>query len=131
MAKRYLQVSFFLLFACSSAMPPAEPEFVQTDIGPAVRLGARSPVKMPKIVRRVDPVYPQALREEGIQGIVRLETLIDSSGRIGGIKLISISHPEFVKSAIGAVSQWHYEKPLLDGRPVAVIAEITVAFRLN
>lgn len=131
MAKTSFWLAGLLLVACSSSQVLQEPEFVQTDIGPAVRLGRTSPVKMPKLVRSVDPDYPVELREQSIRGLVRLEALIGPSGKVAGIVPRSGPHELLVKSAIAAVSQWQFEPPLLDGEPVAVVADIYVEFSLD
>ncbi len=102
-----------------AAAPPKIPRYV---VGGNVKLA--SPI------RRVDPVYPQLARIGRIEGVVQLQGVIGTDGRIHELKVLS-GHPFLVKAAVEAVQQWLYNPGTLNGELVEVIAPITVTFRLG
>jgi len=101
---------------------PAEPE-------PPIRVKA-SVVEMARIVRRIEPVYPPLARQARISGTVELTGVIGVDGRIRELQVVN-GHPLLARAALEAVRQWVYEPTLLNGKPVEVIAPITVNFVLK
>jgi TonB family protein len=96
--------------------------------GDAVR--AVGEVKPPKLVKSVDPVYPEAARKAGIEGVVILEAKADEQGRVGGVRVLR-SVPALDQAAVDAVKQWVYEPMLIDGKPRKVVFTVTVRFALK
>jgi TonB family protein len=88
-----------------------------------------SHVQESKLIRKVEPVYPQEALKNRISGIVKLEVWIDERGLVVMIKPIDGSH-HFIPAALAAVQQWQYSPTLLDGQPVMVIATVTVKFKV-
>ena len=107
-----------------AAVPP--PVEIDEPQGP-VRL---SSVRQLQQVKYVRPRYPPAARGARIQGDVRIITIIDANGRVVELKLVA-GHPRLVSAAMHAVKQWIYEPTYLNGRPVSVVVEITLEFRLG
>jgi TonB family protein len=79
----------------------------------------------PRILRRVEPVYPPLARTMRIQGTVRLQAAIDLDGSVAALKLIS-GHPLLVDAAMDAAKQYRYE-------PVSrwTIMPISITFSIN
>lgn len=75
------------------------------------------------------PVYPPLAKQAKVQGTVRMEVLIDKTGHISHIALIS-GHPLLVPPSIDAVKQWTYTPTLLNGQPVEVITTVDVNYTL-
>ena len=89
---------------------------------------ARPPVLMSRVV----PEYPQLARLQGIEGLVRLEAILDREGRVEeDIKVLS-SIPPLDEAAIKALRQWRFQ-PARDhvGQPVRVILEVPIRFVLR
>ncbi len=82
------------------------------------------------LIHRVEPTYPTIARAARIQGTVELKAVIDKTGGIQDLQLVS-GHPMLVPAAIGAVKQWRYRPYLLNGQPVEVETTITVIFSLT
>src|SRR5208282_4020168 len=80
--------------------------------------------------RRVQPVYPPLARQARIQGTVVLSAVINKSGEIVDLKLIS-GHPMLAPAAIAAVKQWKYQSYMLNGEAVPVKTQIQVNFTLS
>ena len=90
-----------------------------------------SPETMEKrIVTKVDPVYPEAARKAGLQGLVVLDAVIAPDG--GVKRLRPVSGPDLLaQSATAAVQSWKFEPYLSSGKPVEVQTTIAIEFRLN
>lgn len=95
-----------------------------------------SPVRLhsgmaaPRKTRDVMPTYPAMARTVRVQGIVILEAVIDSSGRVESARVLrSISLLD--EAALEAVRQWRFEPARLNGQPVPVVMTVTVNFSLQ
>jgi TonB family protein len=90
-----------------------------------------SPETMDKrIVTKVDPVYPEAARTAGTQGLVVLDAVIAPDGSV--TQLRPLSGPDLlVRSATDAVQSWRFEPFLSGGQAIEVETTIAVDFRLN
>ena len=60
-----------------------------------------------KVITRVDPEYPEALKRLFIGGVVRLEVQVAANGSVKGTKLLGGS-PILGQSTMKAVRQWKY-----------------------
>ena len=80
-----------------------------------------------RLRKRVRPRYPDDARQRRVEGLVVLCAVIDTKGNVEELKLIS-GHPLLAPSALPAVKQWKYRPYLLNGQPVEVETQITVAF---
>jgi len=80
-----------------------------------------------RLVRRVDPVYPEKARKLGLEGSVRLRVAIARDGSIEDVKALS-GDPLLGEAAADAVKQWRYRPTLLNGKQVPVLTVITVTF---
>ncbi|HMC57574.1 MAG TPA: energy transducer TonB, partial [Candidatus Solibacter sp.] len=88
-----------------------------------------SVIEMARPIHRVEPVYPALARQMRISGVVELQGVIGTDGRIHELKVLS-GHPILIKAAADAVSQWIYAPTILNGQAVEVAAPITVTFKL-
>jgi protein TonB len=87
-------------------------------------------VKPPRLVRRVEPVYPDIAVQSRVEGIVILEATTDIYGRVTAVRVLR-SIGLLDASAIDAVRQWVYEPLLVNGRPRPVTFTVTVTFVLK
>jgi TonB family protein len=83
-----------------------------------------------KMVQRVQPVYPEAARSQGIQGVVSLHVLIGTDGAVQEMSVIS-GPPLLRQGALDAVHQWRYKPYLKDGKPRQVWTTVNVNFALT
>jgi TonB family protein len=60
-----------------------------------------------KVLKRVDPEYPDALRRLYIGGIVRVEVQVAAGGTVKSTKLLG-GNPILGQSTMKAVMQWRY-----------------------
>jgi TonB family protein len=83
-----------------------------------------------KLIRRVEPAYPELAKKARVQGKVTLKITVDEDGNVTDARVIE-GHPLLDGAAISAVKQWKYSQTLLNGKPVPVIATVTVDFKLQ
>lgn len=94
----------------------------------AIRVGGK--IRPPQLIRRIEPLYPDIAKQARIQGNVRIDAIIDTSGRVVEMKILS-GHPLLATAALSAVREWLFEPTLLNEQPVPVVLEVTVTFRLH
>ncbi len=83
-----------------------------------------------KLVRRVNPEYPDIARRAHIGGIVVLNAVIRPDGNVGTVQVVS-GNPLLARAAVEAVRQWRYEPARLDGTAVQTEASIRLNFNPN
>ena len=83
------------------------------------------------LTRQVQPYYPEAAKERGIQGAVVIAATIDDQGEVREPYAVHSAGPLLDEAAFKAVRQWRYQPLILDGKPVAVQTTISVVFALN
>ncbi len=83
----------------------------------------------PAPVERVDPEYPERLKEQKVEGRVVLEVSTDKMGRVTNVQVVESAHPELDRSALEALKRWRFESALLSGRAVPVTFQVTVEFK--
>jgi len=85
----------------------------------------------PKVVSRVEPVYPPVLQSSGIEGTVQLQVTIGTDGRVAEIKSMNSVNPLLLAAAIEAVRQWVFEPTKVNGQATTVTTEVPIDFKLN
>jgi len=99
---------------------------IATVVGP----GGGGESAPPKLVKSVDPVYPEIARQSKVQGAVILEATTDIYGRVAAVKVLR-SIPLLDQAAADAVKQWEYEPAIIDGEPKPVTFTVSVQFDLK
>ena len=85
-------------------------------------------VQPARLIRAVLPAYPQLAKSNRVVGDVTLDALIDASGNVRDVSVIS--GPVFLREAAkAALKQWKYEPARLDGQPTAMHLTVTVKFK--
>lgn len=87
----------------------------------------------PQVLTGPLPVYPELLRQAGIQGRVVLEAIVDSGGRVvpASIAVVSATNPAFVAPARQALLATLFRPALVGGRIVAVHVRIPYDFTIR
>jgi TonB family protein len=83
-----------------------------------------------KLIKRVDPIYPELARNSDLSGNVVLNAHIDETGKVRAVKAIS-GDPVLVHAAVDAVRQWEYRPSLVNGQPRPSNARIAINFSLR
>jgi TonB family protein len=104
------------------------PQVVEAQPGQPTRV---SPDIMDRqIVYKVDPVYPDAARRAGMQGLVVLDAVIAPDGTVKNLRPVAGTEV-LAKSALDAVKSWRYSPYRVEGRAVEIETTVSVDFRLR
>ena len=104
-------------------LPPPPPK-------PQQRIRVGGNVQAAKMIRQVQPIYPQIAKTAHVSGTVVLHAVIAKDGSVQELQYIS-GPPLLIKSAMDAVREWRYQPTLLNGEPVEVDTTISVIFTLG
>jgi len=99
-------------------------------VAPPKPLPVGGEVKQAKLVSSTPPAYPTLAKTQHIEGNVRVDALVDETGRVSAVKVVS--GPTLLhQAAMDAIRQWKYEPATLDGKPVPMHLTVTLQFRLQ
>lgn len=84
----------------------------------------------PRPINKVEPIYTEAAKREGIYGIVICEVNINERGTVDDVRVLKPLPYGLDQAAVDALRQWTFEPATLDGKPVPVVFNITMNFRL-
>jgi periplasmic protein TonB len=111
-----------VIFGIPEGPPPVEPT------GP-IRVGGD--VKPPNKISAPSPQYTEIARKARIQGVVIVEAIIDKEGNVTNVKVLKGLPMGLDQAAVDAVKVWKFEPATLNGKPVAVIYNLTINFQLQ
>ncbi|MCO5351155.1 MAG: M56 family metallopeptidase [Bryobacteraceae bacterium] len=119
--KTQVDVNFTLAEKEAAARPgPAQ--------GGAFRIGGG--VSAPQPIFKVEPEYSEEARAVGFQGTVLLSTVIDAEGTPTHIRVVRSLGMGLDEKAMEALAKWRFRPGMKDGRPVGVISNVEMNFRL-
>jgi periplasmic protein TonB len=83
-----------------------------------------------KVVRQVQPGYPQLAYRRRLTGWVEIRFNVGTEGRVSNVEVIRADPPRmFDREAIRAVEQWMFEPALRDGQPVPSTLSRRIEFK--
>jgi len=82
------------------------------------------------LTHRVEPLYPTLPKQMHKEGRVELRAIIATDGSIKSLEVVG-GDLMFFKSALDAVSQWHYKPTILNGQAVEIDTHITVLYTMT
>ncbi len=88
-------------------------------------------VKPPRLMKSVQPVYPEEARKARTQGAVILNVRTDKKGNISEVMVLKSVDEALSRAAVEAVKQWKYEPFIKDGQAKEVVFTVTVMFKLH
>ena len=88
---------------------------------------AETPTPVTRLIRRVDPEYPEAAAAQRIEGPIVLDVQVLPDGTVGNIKILS-GNPLLAEAAVKAVKQWQYEPFTAAGGGGSSQMQVTVRF---
>jgi TonB family protein len=86
-------------------------------------------VPSPRKTHDVPAVYPEAMRQSGVAGVVIMELIVAADGSVSGAKVLRGLTPQIDLAALEAAKQWRYEPTHLNGAPVPVVLTATINVR--
>ena len=103
--------------------------------GPAGEATDAAPISLPPevansyLVQRVEPRYPEAARQQNLQGPVVLDAVVGKDGVVQELKVIS-GDTQLARAAMEAVRQWRFRPYQPNGSPVPFKTQVTLNFTL-
>jgi len=82
----------------------------------------------PKFRGVLIPVYPYEARREKVRGNARAMMLIDHTGNVAGVEILSADRPEFALALKAALEGFKFDPALRDGRPVPFFMNLEQTF---
>ena len=116
--------------AAVAIVADAYPSIRVPDGGLSNKQGQATSLQLGHLLSRVEPIYPEAAKQQGIQGTVKLHAIIGRQGSVQNLEPLDGS-PVLVAAAVYAVRQWRYTETLLAGRSVETEENIAITFRLS
>lgn len=87
----------------------------------------------PEVLSQPPLQYPELLRQAGIQGVVMVQAIVDTSGRVepNSVKVTSSANPGFDQSAKNVILKALFRPARVYGHAVRVLISIPVNFQLT
>jgi TonB family protein len=113
--------------------PPAAKKKIKEELHEFEKGAVRAvgDIKPPKLIKKVNPVYPEEAKKKGISGVVILVVRSDEKGDIAEVRISKSTDELLSKAAVDAVKQWKYEPMIIKGNPKPIIFTVTMTFKLN
>jgi TonB family protein len=92
--------------------------------------GCMNPVPS-RIVKKIQPHYPEQDRQNRAEGTVGLFGLILKDGSLKGLRVVSGVTSGLNDASMAAVRQWRYEPATCNGNPIESETVITVHYLLQ
>lgn len=83
------------------------------------------------LVKKQPPAYPSSAKGARISGLVLLDVMIGSDGRVKDMRVLETPSPELTAASETAIEQWQYDPVIVDGHPQEVNTIINVIFSLS
>lgn len=86
----------------------------------------------PRLLKKVEPVYPRLAKLAGVEGLVVLSLLVDEAGNAVEAKVVkSLGNTGCDEAAVAAALQWKFAPALRQGKPVSVRITAPILFTLR
>lgn len=82
----------------------------------------------PKAIHQAAPVYPRAMKDDGLTGQAEIEFVVTADGNVLFPRIISATQEDFGWAAAAAVAQWRFESPTKNGQKVDARITVPVLF---
>ncbi len=81
--------------------------------------------------RQITPIYPPAIKSQGMDGRVLIRFDIDKQGNVVDATAKKSDHPAFAAYAVDAVRKWKFEPGMQNGEPVPFTMIAPIVFSLS
>lgn len=87
--------------------------------------------KEPQVVHRIEPGYPEAAKQSGIEGAVFAKLWIDKEGKVKDVVILKSPSDLFNEAVIDAAKRWLFTPAVMNSGPVAVWFPVKFSFHLS
>ena len=85
----------------------------------------------PEAITKVDPIYPQDLMQDHVEGTVVLRAIIRSDGTVAEVRVLDGVDERLNENARKALEQWRFRPGTKDGVPIDIEAVVRVPFKVR
>ncbi len=85
----------------------------------------------PRVIKQNRPIYPFALRANGMKGEVIVDFIVDIEGRVRNAFVIRSLNPAFDDPALETVTQWRFQPGRVGERPVNTHMQVPIIFTMD
>jgi TonB family protein len=85
-----------------------------------------SPIALRQVV---NPIYPDALKAQRLDGSATLRCQVDRDGNVSAVEVVSATNPAFGQAAVEAVRQWKFTPAVQNHHYVGQTAELPLNFK--
>ncbi|MEK7691546.1 MAG: TonB family protein [Bdellovibrionota bacterium] len=87
--------------------------------------------QMPELITEIRIPYPPKAKELRLQGAVVMDLLIDDSGKVRDVKLVSVAGEDLDEAALNAIKEFKFRPAKIEDKPVAVKIRYSYRFVLE
>lgn len=102
----------------------------QAPEGESPPVQALGTIKQPKLIKKVEPVYPKEALKNNIKGVVIVEATTNAKGEVIASSILK-SVPGLDEATLDAIKQWKFEPFYIDEKPRGLIFTVTLRFQLR
>ena len=119
--------------AASSAEPPEPGVVAGDDATTRIYTAETADTAVARDPDSDGPIYPEALRAQGIEGLALVEFVVDSSGRVDlpSFHVIRATDPQFVVAVREALPRMRFRPAVAHGLRVPQLVQLPMHFRLQ
>jgi protein TonB len=90
-------------------------------------------VSDPVLTKEVHPRYTREAMQARIEGTIELDAVVREDGSVGDVTITRSLDEKYGldEEAVKAMKQWEFKPGTKDEKPVAVIVNVTMSFRLK
>jgi len=112
-----------------AAAPAAAPPAAAASTGDLVELATVT--EQPRLIKRTDPIYPQAAQRIGREGSITVNALVDEKGNVIDTSILKGIQDDkgLAKAAETAVRKWKFQPALKNGVAVKVWKPFVIVFK--
>ena len=118
-----------VVVACLVSVPLAG-AVQQSAKGPVYKVGDAG-VSAPVLVRDVKPQYTADAMRAKIEGVVKVQCVVETDGSTGDIEVTQPLDPGLDQEAVKAVRKWQFKPGTKDGKAVRVRITLELTFTLR
>lgn len=109
-----------------AALPP----MTQTSTGESVFQAGRDGVSFPPCTYMPNPPHSDGARKAGISGVIRVEALVTTEGKLTDMRILSGLPGGLNKNALDTLKTWRCKPATRHGKPIPVVVPFEINFRL-
>lgn len=113
-------------FLAENREPPARPDMPQHREKDDLSISA------PRVAKRVTPDFPGGAMGFAVEGMLIVEVIIEADGSLTTPRVVQpLPAPTLTYTALDAVRRWQFEPAKRGGKPIPVIFNLSINYKLN